>query len=146
MHQTTSLKPRTLPQSFVRFIRLDDEWPLFSLTLVLHDESQTAWAYLSHLPDLAGRGEGLLHLFREWRRLERWCYHDGILGWYCICAEGNVRFTRWLLAIGAEPVLRMPGRGIQYQKKLLVDPCERWAKFNLKEIASSIRNGRSGHA
>lgn len=146
MTETTSLKPRALPTSFRRFIRLDDEWALFSLAVLPNVDRTQAWAYLSHLPDLAGRPDGWMHLFHEWKRLERWCYHDGILGWYCVCSEQNVRFTRWLAAIGAEPVRRIEGRGIQYQKKILTNPCESWARFNMKDIASYIRHGRAGHA
>lgn len=146
MNQATLLRPRTLPLSFRRYIRVEDEWPLFSVTIVPHDGSQTAWAYLSGLPDLAARPDGWMHLFHEWKRLERWCYHDGIRGWYCICSRDNVRFLRWLAALGAEPVAEIPGRGLQYQKKILTDPAQLWAQLDMKDIASLIRHGRAGHA
>lgn len=146
MNQATSSKPRTLPPSFRRYIRFEDEWPLFSLTVVPHEASQTAWAYLSGLPDLTARPDGWMHLFHEWKRLERWCYHDGIRGWYCICQRENVRFTRWLTAIGAEPVTEIVGRGVQYQKRLLTDPSAMWSQLNMRHVAAFIRQGRVGHA
>lgn len=146
MNQATSSRRRTLPTSFRRYIRFEDEWPLFSLTIVPHDASQTAWAYLSGLPDLAARPDGWMHLFHEWKRLERWCYHDGIRGWYCISSVENVRFRRWLTAIGAEPVAEIVGRGMQYQKKIINDPAGNWSMFNMRDIASFIRHGRTGHA
>lgn len=146
MTPTASLRPRQLPTSFVRYIRLEDEWPLFSIQLVPNEERTEAWAYLSHLPDLAKKPDGWMHLFHEWKRLERWCFHDGILGWYCVTNEQNLRFVRWLHALGAQPMGSIPDRGIQYQKKILTDPCASWSVLNLKDLAAFIRHGRVGHA
>lgn len=145
MSQTTSLRPRTLPASFVRYIRLEDEWALFSLQIVPNADQTSAWAYVSHLADLTGKRDGLIRLIQEWRRLERWCFHDGILGWYCVTAKDNTRFIRWLLAIGAEAI-KETERGIQFQKLILRDPVDSWSKLTSKDLATSIHHGRAGHA
>ena len=144
MNQTTSSRPK-LPCGFVRYIRLEDEWPLFSLKLVPDAEGTSAWAYLSHLPDLTTKRDGLIHLVREMVRLERWCYHDGIRGWYCLTVKANVRMIRWLLAIGAKAI-KETDRGIQFQKSILQDPTHRWAQFTSKDLAKSIHHGSAGHA
>lgn len=145
MSQTASLRPRTLPVSFVRYIRLEDEWPLFSLQIVPNVERTSAWAYVSDLPDLTGKRDGLIRLIQEWRRLERWCFHDGILGWFCLTTRENVRMIRWLRAIGAEAI-KETERGIQFQKLILCDPAESWSQFTSKDLAKSIHHGRAGHA
>ena len=138
MTQTTSLRP-----DFVRFIRREDEWALFSLKIEQNDQGQP-WVFVSGLPEL--RPDGLIPLFREWKRLERWCYHDGILGWYCVTDTTNTRFVRWLLAIGATPSITIPGRGQLFVKKVLQDPAASWSMFDIKDLATFIHHGRAGHA
>lgn len=143
MTQTILSKPR-LPDSFVRYIRLRDEWSLFSVTLVAG--GSTNWAYISGLPPLMGRPDAWTHLFQEWRRLERWCFHDGIHGWYCVTQPDNLRFIRWLWAIGARPVREIEGRGTQFQKSIVIDPAAEWGAYNMRDLATFIRRGRPAHA
>jgi len=125
-----------------RLLRVADTFPLFDVDLTLTQDGRSVVAYISNLPLLKGKGDWWKHLYQDYRRLERWCWHDGVVAWYCACAIDNLLMQRWVTAMHAEPY-QVDGNRIYFQKRLLQDPTQEPQSFGA--FARQYLHRRAGH-
>lgn len=112
----------------MRMLRTWDTFPLFDVELTHEDTGQWVYAFVSHLVPLTNKLDGWRHLYQDYQRLERWCFHDGVLGWFCTCHFDNLPMQRWLTALGATPY-KMEGERLFFSKKIITDPTVTPASF-----------------
>jgi hypothetical protein len=93
----------------------------FAVSFVLGQQPGIVWAYVSDLPELGADRGKWRQLFEDWRDLERACWRDGVMGWYCQCRQENTRMIRWVRAVGATPY-GQDDDWIYFVKKILADP------------------------
>ncbi len=125
-----------------RLLRVADTFPLFDVDLTLTQDDRAVMAFVSNLVPLTDKPDGWRHLYKEYRRLEHWCWHDGVVGWYCACAIDNLPMQRWLTALHATPY-HVEGTRIYFRKLILQDPGVEARSF-MAFVRQHI-HGRAGH-
>lgn len=130
-------------QVMTRLLRTEDTFPLFDVELTLTNDQRAVVAYVSFLVPLTHKPDGWRHLYREYRRLEHWCWHDGVVGWYCACQIDNLPMQRWLTALGATPY-QIDGNTIFFHKALLQNPTEEAQAFGAFVRQQTHRRAANG--
>lgn len=65
------------------------EWTVF--TTQKHIYPNGVWLEIDNIADLTGKPKAILTFFEDWQKVEWFCWHDGIVGWFCAIAKDNPR-------------------------------------------------------
>ena len=76
------------------------QWDLF--TTQKHIYQDGVWLEIDNIAALDRKPKLVLQFFQDWQKMDWYCWHDGIIGWFCAVELENPAMQRCLLGVGAK--------------------------------------------
>lgn len=75
------------------------QWDLF--TTQKHIYQDGVWVEIDNIASLEKRPKAVLQFFKDWQKMDWYCWHDGVIGWFCAVEHENLSMQHCLLGVGA---------------------------------------------